>query len=32
MYTVCNFFPTLVEVREANDIPPHKRMKKEGSV
>jgi hypothetical protein len=30
MYNVCHCFPTLVEVREANDIPSHKRMKKEG--
>ena len=32
MYTVCHCFPILVEVREANEIPPHKRMKKEGLV
>ena len=30
LYTVCNFFPTLVEVRKTDDIPLHKRMKKEG--
>ena len=29
MYTVCHCFPTLVEVRKADDIPPNKRMKKE---